>query len=102
MPYSAILHAGPDDFNDDPPNAALSVYEPRETDNAIAVVELTDPVVDGKDIVYQYILLDGAVPKAGGATALFIDRIGIGGGVGVGYHGVGVGVRGPGVAGWAK
>ena len=27
---------------------------------------------------------------------LFIDRIGVGGGVGVGFHGVGVGFRGPG------
>lgn len=34
-------------------------------------------------------------------AALFIDRIGPGGGVGAGYHGVGVGERGPGAAGWA-
>jgi hypothetical protein len=36
------------------------------------------------------------MPKAGGAAALFIDWIGVGGGVGVGFHGVGVGFRGPG------
>ena len=29
------------------------------------------------------------MPKAGGATALFIDWIGVGGGVGPGFHGVG-------------
>lgn len=92
----------PDDFNDDPPNAALSVYEPGEADNAVAVIEIENPVVDGNDIVYDYVVLEGSVPQNGGTTALFIDRIGIGGGVGVGYHGVGVGVRGPGVAGWAK
>lgn len=92
----------PDNFNDDPPNAALSVYEPGEADNAIAVIEIENPVLDGNDIVYDYVVLEGSVPENGGTTALFIDRIGIGGGVGVGYHGVGVGVRGPGVAGWAK
>ena len=70
------------------------------TDNTMAVVEITDPVVDGDDIVYAYKLLDGTIPENGGTTALFIDRIGIGGGVGVGYHGVGVGARGPGVTGW--
>jgi len=37
------------------------------------------------------------MPKSGGTTTLFIDMIGIGGGVGVGFHGVGVGLRGPGV-----
>ena len=41
--------------------------------------------------------MDGTMPKNGGATSLFIDAIGIGGGVGVGFHGVGVGLRGPGV-----
>jgi len=42
-------------------------------------------------------LIRGPLPATGGATALFIDWIGPGGGVGFGFHGVGVGVRGPGV-----
>lgn len=88
--------AGPDNFSADPPNATLSVYETGNKDNTLAVVEISDPVVDGKDLVYRYKLIEGAMPKAGGATALFIDWIGPGGGVGVGYHGVGVGARGPG------
>lgn len=88
---------GDDNFTADPPNATLSVYEPGQPDNTLAVVEISDPVVDGDDLIYTYTLLDGTMPAAGGATTLFIDRIGIGGGVGVGYHGVGVGLRGPGV-----
>ena len=60
-------------------------------ENTLAVVEISHPVVDGKDLVYNYKLIDGTMPKAGGATALFIDWIGVGGGVGVGFHGVGVG-----------
>jgi hypothetical protein len=88
---------GEDNFGDDPPNATLSVYEPGQPDNTLAVVELTHPVVDGADLVYTYKLIDGTMPKGGGATTLFIDAIGIGGGVGVGFHGVGVGLRGPGV-----
>jgi hypothetical protein len=88
---------GKDNFGEDPPNATLSVYEPDQPDNTLAVVEITDPVVDGSDLVYSYKLLDGAMPKAGGAATLFIDAIGVGGGVGVGYHGVGVGARGVGV-----
>jgi len=89
--------AGKDNFSLDPPNAALSVYEPGQTDNSLAVVEISNPQTDGADLIYNYKLIEGSLPAAGGATSLFIDRIGVGGGVGAGYHGVGVGRRGPGV-----
>jgi hypothetical protein len=87
---------GKDNFGEDPPNATLSVYEPGQAENTLAVVELTQPAVDGADLVYAYKLIEGTLPKSGGATALFIDWIGPGGGVGPGFHGVGVGLRGPG------
>jgi hypothetical protein len=89
--------AGPNNFSKDPPNATLSVYEAGKKENVLTVVEISDPVVDGKDLVYRYKLLEGKVPPAGGATALFIDWIGPGGGVGVGFHGVGAGRRGVGL-----
>jgi hypothetical protein len=89
--------AGSDNFSNDPPNATLSVYEPDQADNTLAVVEISNPQVEGSDLIYSYKLIDGKLPAAGGATSLFIDWIGIGGGVGVGFHGVGVGLRGPGV-----
>lgn len=54
-------------------------------------------MVDGNDLIYAYKLIDGEMPSTGGATALFIDMIGIGGGVGPGFHGVGVGRRGVGL-----
>ena len=89
--------AGADNFGADPPNATLSVYEPGKPDNTLAVVEISNPTVDGKDLVYSYKLIDGTLPATGEATSLFIDWIGVGGGVGPGYHGVGVGARGVGV-----
>ena len=88
--------AGKDNFRADPPNATLSVYEPGKPENTLVVVKLTNPVVDGADLVYSYKVLDGTMPANGGPTALFIDWIGVGGGVGRGFHGVGVGGRGPG------
>jgi hypothetical protein len=86
--------AGKDNFAKDPPNATLSVYEPGQANNKIAVVTISNPKVEGADLVYNYKLIDGTVPVSGGATSLFIDWIGVGGGVGVGFHGVGVGFRG--------
>ena len=56
-------------------------------DNTLAVVEISHPVIDGKDLVYNYKLIEGTMPKADGATALFIDWIGAGGG----FHGAGAG-----------
>ena len=91
------IKAGEKNFSAVPPNAALSVYEPGKSENTLAVVEITDPRVDGSDLIYSYKQIDGRFPSGSGATTLFIDRIGIGGGVGVGYHGVGVGLRGPGI-----
>jgi hypothetical protein len=88
--------AGKDNFKTDPPNATLSIYEPGKADNTIVVVTLTNPVVDGADLIYSYKVLNGAMPAKGGPTALFIDWIGVGGGVGPGFHGVGVGRRGVG------
>ena len=88
---------GPDDFASDPPNATLSVYEPGSHENKMAVVEISHPVIEGQDMVYTYKLIEGTMPKTGGATALFIDWVGVGGGVGPGFHGVGAGARGVGV-----
>ena len=89
--------AGKDNFSKDPPNATLSVYEPGQADNTLTVVEIFDLVVQGKDLVYRYKLIEGKVPASGGAVALFIVWIGPGGGVGAGFHGVGAGGRGVGV-----
>ena len=60
------------------------------------MVKITNPVVDGADLTYSYKIISGTMPAGGGATSLFIDWIGAGGGVGRGYRGVGVGARGPG------
>ena len=90
---------GPNNFTSDPPNATLSVYEPGRKDNTLVVVEISRPVIDGKDLVYSYKMIEGEMPKAGGQTALFIDWIGVGGGVGPGFHGVGAGTRGVGLTG---
>jgi hypothetical protein len=86
--------AGSDNFTADPPNATLSVLEPENSENTLAVVEISHPVIDGNDLVYEYRLIEGAMPATGGATSLFIDTIGVGGGVGPGFHGVERGGRG--------
>lgn len=89
--------AGKDNFAKDPPNAVVSVYEPGNPETTLAVVTINNPRVDGADLIYGYKLVSGTLPTGTGETSLFIDCIGAGGGVGVGYHGVGVGRRGIGM-----
>jgi hypothetical protein len=88
--------AGSDNFGSNPPNATVSVFEPGKTDNTLVVVTISNPTMDGGDLIYNYKIIEGTLPASGGATSVFIDWIGVGGGVGVGFHGVGVGRRGPG------
>jgi hypothetical protein len=71
--------------------------KPGQPNNTLVVVKITNPVVEGVDLLYSYSVIDGKMPASGGATSLFIDWIGVGGGVGRGFHGVGAGARGPGV-----
>lgn len=94
--YLKTWKEGRDNFGADPPNATLSVYEPGRADPTLVVVTLTKPVVDGADLLYTYKIVEGTMPAKGGATSLFIDWYGVGGGVGPGFHGVGVGRRGVG------
>ena len=68
--------AGKNNFGADPPNATLSVYEPGQPDNTLVVVKITNPVVEGEDLIYRYKVIDGRMPANGGATTLFIDWIG--------------------------
>jgi len=60
---------GKDNLGADPPNATLSVYEPGQPDNSVAIVEISDPRVDAADLIYRYTLIDGNIPVRGGASS---------------------------------
>ena len=94
--YLKTWKEGRDNFGADPPNATLSVIEPGRAEQTLVVIKITKPVVDGADLLYSYQIIDGTMPAAGGATSIFIDWYGPGGGAGPGFHGVGVGRRGVG------
>jgi hypothetical protein len=94
--YLKTWKEGRDNFGADPPNATLSVIEPGRAEQTLVVIKITKPVVDGADLLYSYQIIDGTMPATGGATSIFIDWYGPGGGAGPGFHGVGVGRRGVG------
>lgn len=66
---------GTDSFLSDPPNADLSILE----DGVLrqAVVELTNPALEGDALVYTVKVIGGEMPVTGTDASLFIDVIGM-------------------------
>ncbi|MEZ4768273.1 MAG: hypothetical protein R2844_07595 [Caldilineales bacterium] len=65
---------GEDSFASNPPNAVLSIFHPDMVSDV--VVELTEPVLEGHNLAYKVVILDGEMPAEGGPNSLFIDVIG--------------------------
>ena len=73
---------GEDQANIDPPNATVSVLSGASV--ADAVVTISAPVLEGDNLTFDAVVLEGALTGATGPAALFIDRGGFGG-----FHGGG-------------
>jgi hypothetical protein len=63
---------GKNSFKNDPPNAALSVFSEGARPTG-AVVVLSNPRLDGKNLLYDVRTLKGTLPTNGTETTLFID-----------------------------
>lgn len=66
-----IWDKGKDSFNDDPPNAALSILTDEGVTNA--VVELFSPELMGAVFTYEIKIISGTIPQRFEAASLFID-----------------------------
>ena len=65
---------GDNSFEQDPPNAVLSVLDNPEPQDITVILHA--PRFDGEDLVYNVEVLDGNAAVTGAASALFIDVIG--------------------------
>ena len=75
--YLKIWGEGRDSFLKDPPNAVVSVFDRPGQDPAEVVVTISKPRLQGNDLSYEFKLIRGTPPASGGATAVFIDIIGL-------------------------
>jgi hypothetical protein len=48
-------------------------HQPGKDENTLTVVEISEPKVEGKKLVYTYKLIEKQMPKTGAAPSLFID-----------------------------
>jgi hypothetical protein len=67
-------HGGDDSFAADPPNAALSILNGPEPQDII--VTISNPRLQGGDLLYDVVVLEGNASASGEASSLFIDVIG--------------------------
>jgi len=73
--FAKLWSEGKNSFKSDPPNAALSVFNPQGQPTQ-AVVMLSNPRLDGKNIQYDARVLTGSIPQSGAESTLFIDGYG--------------------------
>jgi hypothetical protein len=73
--FVELWDEGQDSFEQDPPNASLSIFSGESVTNV--VVELADPTVVNGQVTYQVVrVLEGELPATGGVCSLFIDGLG--------------------------
>lgn len=72
--FLKLWSRGVDNFKDNPPNAELAIY--NEGTDTHAVVIISSPLVNGKNISFKVSLLDETIPASFKHSTLFIDPLG--------------------------
>jgi hypothetical protein len=67
---------GENSFAEDPPNAVISFLEHEDETPEDAIVVLGDPRLEGDQITYSVVLLEGNIPARSESCSVFIDPFG--------------------------
>ena len=74
--FLKLWSEGPDSFAKNPPNATLSLLEVGRADLQNVVINIRNPRLQGKDLIYDITIIEGTMPQAAGDAVLFIDILG--------------------------
>ena len=74
--FMKLVTEGENNFKENPPNAAVSIFGPGNEVTEVIVVLSERPKVAGDDMVYPIQVIEGTLPKEGNGVAMFIDPIG--------------------------
>jgi len=72
-----IVTRGENNFLENPPNAAVSIFGTDGDVTDVVVVLPSAPKVKGDEFDFEVRLIHGQLPSTGGAVALFVDPIGV-------------------------
>jgi hypothetical protein len=74
--FLKLWSEGPDSFAKNPPNATLSILEVGRADLENVVINIRNPRIQGRDLIYDIRVIEGTMPQAAGDAVLFIDILG--------------------------
>jgi hypothetical protein len=74
--FLPLWSEGPDSFAKSPPNATLSVLQVGQAELQNTVINLRNPRMQGKDLLYDITVIEGTLPQTAGDAVLFIDVLG--------------------------
>lgn len=72
-----IVTIGENNFLENPPNAAVSIFGTGGEVTDVVVVLPSAPIVKEDEFDFEVQLIHGELPPTGGAVALFVDPIGV-------------------------
>ena len=72
-----IVTKGKNNFLQNPPNAAVSIFGTHGDITDVVVVLPSAPKVRGDEFDFEVRVLEGELPATGGAVVLFIDPVGV-------------------------
>jgi hypothetical protein len=72
-----LVSQGKNNFNDIPPNAALSILDKGGKITTVVLHLYEKPVITENEMKYPVKVLLGKLPKTGGASTMFIDIVGV-------------------------
>ena len=70
-----LWDSGTNNFNDNPPNAELSIYDKKGDMHSVLI--LSKPELNGDDISFKVKVFHGKIPESFGHSTLFIDPLGM-------------------------
>jgi len=74
---TAQVQKGENNFLENPPNAAISIFEDDGSVKEVVVVLPSAPVIANDTVKFEIVGIDGDLPATGGAVSMFIDPIGM-------------------------
>lgn len=72
-----IVTKGENNFLENPPNAAVSIFGTGGDVSDVVVVLPSAPNVKGDELDFEVRVIDGDLPNTGGPVALFVDPVGV-------------------------
>ncbi len=74
---SEQVRKGENNFKENPPNAAVSIFNDDGSVDEVVVTLPSAPIIGANTVTFEIAAVDGTLPSEAGAVSVFIDPIGM-------------------------